>query len=248
MPGAESKFAKTQREYFEEAEVDHYEWTTSGPGFAETEDELLAPFLERIEEPCLEMGCGEGNNLFRLTRTARCFGVDLFPKKLRFAASRLPEVRFAVANVARMPFADCAFRSVFIRDVLHHVPEPRRVVEEAVRLLEPGGLLCLLEPNARNPIVRLQTQLVAAEAGARVSQPQYIAQLLVGLPLGDVEVTTQQPLPLRRLVYHYQVGFPSLGARRAPRTLVRWSEELLGKLLPRSRWCYVAAVARRLED
>ncbi|MBW2274616.1 MAG: class I SAM-dependent methyltransferase [Deltaproteobacteria bacterium] len=245
MPGAESEFAKVQREYFEEAEVDHYEWTTSGPGFAETEDELLEPFLERIEEPCLEMGCGEGNNLFRLVRRARCFGVDLFPKKLDFAASRLPEARLAVADVARMPFADGTFRTVFIRDVLHHVPEPRRVVEEAVRVLQPGGLLCLLEPNARNPIVQLQTRLVAAEAGARVSRPEHIARLLAELPLRDVEITTRQPLPLRRLVYHYQVGFPSLGAMAAPRALVRWSEGLLGKLLPRSRWSYVAAAARR---
>ena len=55
--GAEREFAKIQREYFEEAEVDHFEWTTAGPGFAETEDELLAragiqpaAILTRIDE------------------------------------------------------------------------------------------------------------------------------------------------------------------------------------------------------
>jgi ubiquinone/menaquinone biosynthesis C-methylase UbiE len=247
MPRGESDFAKVQREYFEEPEVDHYEWTTTGPGFAETEDELLEPFLERIEEPCLEMGCGEGNNLFRLVRRARCFGVDLFPKKLGFAASQLPAARLAAADVARMPFSDGAFRTVFIRDVLHHVPEPRRVVEEALRVLQPGGLFCLLEPNARNPIVRLQAALVPAEAGAGASRPAHIAELLAGLPLRDLEIGTRQPLPLRRLVYHYQIGFPSLGAMAAPRSMVRWTEEILGKLLPRSRWCYVTATARRSE-
>ena len=36
--------------------------------------------------------------------------------------------------------------------------------------LRPGGRLCLLEPNGRNPLIWLQSRIVPAEAGARASE------------------------------------------------------------------------------
>jgi tRNA G46 methylase TrmB len=79
MPASESELAKIQRNYFERAEVQRFHWTTRAPGFAETEDELLEPLLPSMESPCLEIGCGEGNNLVRLARCARCYASTCFP-------------------------------------------------------------------------------------------------------------------------------------------------------------------------
>ena len=241
----EAEFDRIQREYFEDAEVDHYRWTTGGPGFAETEDELLAPICREIEGPCLEIGCGEGNNLHRLSRHAECIGVDLFPRKLHFAARENPAARFAAARADRLPFADASFRSLLIRDLLHHVEDPRAVLEEAMRVLAPGGRLWLLEPNSRNPMIRLQILLVPAEAGAAKFNPGYVAELLEGLPLEDLHFDSLQPLPLRRVALHYQMGFPILGRWNATRGLLAGIEKLLGALVPDSRATYVAARARR---
>ena len=243
-----SELAAVQRDYFELADSERYHWTTRGAGFSETEDELLAPLLDLIESPCLEIGCGEGNNLVRLSARAVCFGVDLFPRKLVFAAGQQLGAHLAAADGQRLPFADRSFRTLFVRDLLHHVPEPSRVLAEVVRVLMPGGALCLLEPNARNPLVRLQTHLVPAEAGARVSSPAHVADLLRGLPLRDVEVRTRQPLPLRRTVLHYRFGLPSLGRHGPTRRALAWVENGLGRLLPESRWSYVVATARRAAD
>ena len=44
-----------QRAYFEEAEVERFRWTTSAPGFAETEDELLAGVGSKLSSPLLEV-------------------------------------------------------------------------------------------------------------------------------------------------------------------------------------------------
>ncbi len=243
---AESEqYAGVQRAYFEEAEHEHFRWTTEGPGFAETEDALLAPLLTEIDGPCLEIGCGEGNNLVRLAEHATCFGADLFPRKIRFAASEIPAAHFAVANAEQLPYPDRTFRSVLIRDLLHHIEQPPRVLEEAVRVLASGGRLFLLEPNARNPIVRLQVALVAAEAGARRFDARYFAGLLEGLPLEDIHLGVEQPFPLRRVVLHYQFGFPALGRFGPTRWLLRVAEQLVGMLIPRSYWCYHTAVARR---
>lgn len=245
MTSGRSEHEVLQREYFDRADVDRFSWTTRAAGFAETEDDLLALALPSIESPCLEVGCGEGNNLVRLVRRARCFGVDLFPKKLAFAARALPEAHLVTADARKLPFAAASFRTVFVRDLLHHVVAPGELLAEATRLLAPGGVFCLLEPNGRNPIVRLQTHLVRAEAGARVSSPTYVATLLRDLPLRDVEVRTCQPLPLRRALLHYRFGLPFLGRNESTRRALSLLEDALGRWVPVSRWSYVLATARR---
>jgi SAM-dependent methyltransferase len=245
MDRSDPDFQRRQRDRFADAEAERFRWTTRAPGFAESEDELLAPLLADLPAPCLEIGCGEGNNLLRLARAGRCVGVDLFPRKLAFAARELPGVAFAAADAAALPFRDGSFRSVVVRDLLHHVPCPERVVAEAVRALARDGRLWILEPNAHNPLVALHARLVPAEIGALRSDPERVARLLQGLPLEAVRVETRQPLPLRRLLLHYRFGAPSLGRSRAVRGLLGALESAAGRLLPASRWCYALVSARR---
>jgi SAM-dependent methyltransferase len=234
-----------QRAYFEEAEVERFRWTTTAPGFAETEDALLAPLAAELVSPALEIGCGEGNNLVRFSHLEQRIGVDLFPKKLAFAARELPGSRFATADGARLPFADASFASVFVRDLLHHVPEPRVVLAEVARVLRPGGAFCLLEPNGRNPLIWLQTRMVPAEAGARGFTPDVVSRFFEGLPFEAPRIAARQPFPLRRAVLHYEKGWPGLGGSGPATRLLDLSERAVGGLLPRSRWTYIEIVARR---
>lgn len=245
MQRSEPGFADVQRRYFEEANISQFRWTTGAPGIAESEDELIAPLLRDLMSPCLEVGCGEGNNLARLTPRLRCVGIDRFARKLVFAAGEFPGALFAAADAAQLPFADGSFSSVFVRDLLHHVPEPARTVAELVRVLKPGGTLALLEPNGRNPLIRLQTHLVPAEIGARTSGFAQIEELLRDQRLRDLRIEAAQPLALRRMVLHYKLGVPALGRWRFASAGLSMLERGLGALLPRSLWTYVVATARR---
>jgi len=234
-----------QRAYFEEAEVERFRWTTTAPGFAETEDQLLAPIAAGLESPLLEIGCGEGNNLLRFSHLLGCTGVDLFPKKLAFAHRELPNCRFASADGACLPFAAESFASIFVRDLLHHVADPRKILAEVSRVLRPGGQLWLLEPNGSNPLIWLQSRLVPAEAGARDFSPDRVRGFFEGLPFSRPQLALRQPLPLRRAVLHYQRGLPGLGRNRLSRRLLSASEGAVGALIPRSRWTYIEVNARR---
>jgi len=239
-------FQRAQDEHFADADAAHFEWTTRDPGFAPIEDALLAPYVAALPFPCLEMGCGEGTNLARLVRYGTPVGIDRYVEKARFAARAVPGARALAADACALPFAAATFRSVLIRDLLHHLPEPRRATAEAARVLAPGGTLLLLEPNGANPFIALQGRLVAAEARLRTFRPQTVLDALAGLPLDAPRVEMAQGFPLRRLALHYRFGWPALGRTRLGARLLTATERAGERLLPRDRWSYTVVRAQRL--
>jgi len=52
----------------------------------------------------------------------------------------------AVADAQQLPFADATFDNIVMVDVLHHIEFPVLFIEEAGRLLRPGGHVIALEP------------------------------------------------------------------------------------------------------
>lgn len=52
----------------------------------------------------------------------------------------------AVCDAHCLPFADEAFANIVMFDVLHHLHRPRRFLEEAARVLVPGGRVVVAEP------------------------------------------------------------------------------------------------------
>jgi ubiquinone/menaquinone biosynthesis C-methylase UbiE len=63
-----------------------------------------------------------------------------------------------------LPFADAAFDSVTMRDVLEHSSHDRRTLTEVRRILRPGGLL-VLTVLTRNPPLRRLVSGDMARAG-----------------------------------------------------------------------------------
>jgi SAM-dependent methyltransferase len=238
-------FQTVQDAHWAEADAAHFAWTTRDPGFAPVEDALLEPLVSGLAFPCLEMGCGEGTNLVRLTRYGAAVGIDRYPAKARFAARAVPLARVAAADATALPFRGGAFASVLVRDLLHHLPEPRRATAEAVRVLAPGGTLLVVEPNGANPLIALQGRLVAAEAALRTFRPASVERALAELPLEHVETTMAQGFPLRRLVLHHRFGLPALGRWGPGARVLAAVERAVEALVPRSRWSYTIVRARR---
>ena len=246
-------FVAKQDAHFADADTTHFTWQTTGPGFAEREATFLGDLTADCEHPLLEIGCGEGANLFHLkpgtsAESGLTVGLDRSAGKLAFASRAVPAARYACGDGNELPFRDSTFASVVIRDVLHHLPEPRRTLTEAVRVLRPGGRFALAEPNAHNPLIRLQMALVPAERGAARSDEDWIRSLLEGLPLTSLRFSMAAPFPIDRVVLHPSFGRPQLGGNRRIRQALDHVETAVGRLLGESRWSYVLAHAHRALD
>jgi SAM-dependent methyltransferase len=157
----------------------------------------------------------------------------------------VPAARIAAAVATALPFRDGAFASVLVRDLLHHLSEPRRATAEAARVLRPGGTLLVLEPNGANPLIALQGRLVPAEAALRTFRPASVVDALAGLPLEPPTITMAQGFPLRRLVLHHRFGVPALGRLRATARALALVEGAIESIVPRTRWSYAVVRARR---
>ncbi len=58
----------------------------------------------------------------------------------------LSEGNDLVLDAQRLPFADASLRAIAMVDVLHHVPDIARFLEDAARCVAPGGALVMVEP------------------------------------------------------------------------------------------------------
>jgi SAM-dependent methyltransferase len=100
---------------------------------------LAAPLLPpgRV----LDLGCGIGHS-FHLLAPRETVGVDIAPQAL---AGQDRET--VVADMRDLPFPDGSFASLISVQSLEHVPDGERVVREARRVVEPGGVAVFHTPN-----------------------------------------------------------------------------------------------------
>lgn len=92
----------------------------------------------------LEVGCGNGAtsryiaNNYNLNVT----GIDLDSEQIELAqrnAGELPNCRFLVGDVTRLPFQDNHFDIVLSFGVMHHIPNWLDALKEIARVLKPDS-------------------------------------------------------------------------------------------------------------
>jgi 2-polyprenyl-6-hydroxyphenyl methylase/3-demethylubiquinone-9 3-methyltransferase len=89
----------------------------------------------------LDMGCGAGFLTQELSNLGHeVTGVDLSEESLKIARQLDTKGTYILADVTKVPLPAESFDAVCAMDLLEHVENPKAVVQEASRLLKPGGL------------------------------------------------------------------------------------------------------------
>ncbi len=93
----------------------------------------------------LDIGCGPGGMLNDLQAFGKVFGIDSSFKSIKFCREK-SYLNTCNSNVENLPFEDSSFSAVLMLDVLEHVNNDKEVLDEAVRVCKPGGLIFLTVP------------------------------------------------------------------------------------------------------
>jgi SAM-dependent methyltransferase len=89
----------------------------------------------------LDLGCGVGHS-YRELAPRETVGVD------REASVLVDQDRVTVvADMRDLPFPPRSFASVLSVHSIEHVPDPERVINETIRVLQPGGRAIFVTPN-----------------------------------------------------------------------------------------------------
>lgn len=144
----------------------------------------------------LDVGCGDAALAYLLSsQGCRVVGVDSSPAAIELGRSALAGKSKAIAGRISLhcrdgedlPLSPNSFDAVVMAEVLEHVPGPSALLDEALRVLRPGGTCVLTTPYrlTREPADRHHKQEL---------YPEQVADVLSGSGFVETEVCESHPI------------------------------------------------------
>lgn len=173
----------------------------------------------------LEPGCGRGEHL-RLFKNLGLdvYGLDLSPEAPLFAKDL--NIKVCDLEKDKLPYPDNYFDVIYSKSFLEHLRDPSKFLNEAYRVLKPGGLLLSMVPDWESQYKKFYDDYTHVSPFTTISLKNI--QLVAGF--SSVEVYKFRQLPV---VWKYPI-LNTLCAIVSPfiliRTkipLLRWSRELM---------------------
>jgi ubiquinone/menaquinone biosynthesis C-methylase UbiE len=127
----------------------------------------------------LDVGCGPGSitlGLAEAVAPGQVVGIDVQSAQVEQARALarmrgIANVSFEVANAYRLPFPDDSFDAVFANGVVMHLRQPVQALAELFRVLRPGGIAGVRDPDWGSslyaPMTPLLEHWLAVRAQAR---------------------------------------------------------------------------------
>lgn len=110
--------------------------------------DLVQKRLALKDKKILDVGCGIGiySNRF-YQEGSSIFGVDIDKENIIKAKGLFPYISFQAITSANFPFEDNFFDIIFLHEVLEHVENDKKTIDESLRVLKPGGRIVIFAPN-----------------------------------------------------------------------------------------------------
>jgi ubiquinone/menaquinone biosynthesis C-methylase UbiE len=204
--------------------IAYLDQTAESPAGAAYKRDLLAALDLRQGHDVVDIGCGPGTDLAQVaaivTETGSVLGVDLDPAMVDEAHRRLaawPNVRVRVGDAHDLPVDDHSIDRARVDRVLHQVDHPARVIMELQRILRPGGMAVVAQPDWATLAIdpgdpntnRAVNHFVCTRIVRHPSIGRQVARLAEEAGLEVRSVLTTAPI-----VRDFRTADPILGLRR----------------------------------
>lgn len=210
---------------------------------------ILLDYMELHDgERVFDCGCGMGFYLMAMgkLRKLNLVGLDGDVERLHWAQRERVPASLTNGNIFQLPFADATFDKVLMSEVLEHLSDDRRGLQEIFRVLKPGGVLALSVPHARypfwwDPINGTWTRLGGEPFRSgplvgiwsnheRLYEPSDLIPKFIqaGFALEAVEEQTHYSLPFIHFLV-YGIGKPLLEKNLLPTSLRKSADRFSGE-------------------
>lgn len=111
----------------------------------------------------LDIGCGDGTHTLELDVFGEpkwILAGDVADQAIQVAHHKSigRNIHYMIHSAYDLPFADKSFDIAILRAVLHHLDEPRKALEEALRVAD---MIWVIEPNGYNPGLKFNEKFSA---------------------------------------------------------------------------------------
>ncbi len=212
MKNKVDKQKELQKKYYDQIEFEEYEKSRKVKRNqmrkldAQLEISKLSP-----ESSILDVGCGTGIQLrWLLEKGYRPSGIDLSSGLIEKLRERLnkegigDKIELKQSDAEDIQYPDNTFDQVMGTAILHHVPNPGKVVKEMARVVKPGGWVTVAEPNIINPWILINVfRYWKIDKGALKSTVKNVKKWFKDAGLKDItykRVVFVPPIPWKPLI------------------------------------------------
>jgi len=127
---------------------DHNDYTIYPRTSLQDRYKLAHDWIPAGSRRILDGGCAYGSGTCHFQKgQAQVWGVDPNAELIAIAQKRYPNITFTVCGLEQTPFEAVFFDVIILNDVLEHVIDERKTLNEMCRILSPNGSLIITTPH-----------------------------------------------------------------------------------------------------
>jgi len=126
---------------------------TATPLNMEKRIRIIEKFIIPGKTKFLDCGCGTGKYVEALSSRFNIdiYGIEYLEDKLNQAKLINPQLRIKKGDIEKIDFPDSYFDVVLLNEVLEHIPNEKKALNEIFRVLKTNGKLIIFSPNRLYP-------------------------------------------------------------------------------------------------